>query len=458
MERPRLRFPVSRLDDVLIACDPKQPLDPGDPRYADFSGLRQGAGLASIRRRLLLSPGSGSFHLGCVCGHRGCGKSTELLALKEWADQQGFLALHVETDTHLGLIPLEFSDLFLLAATVVEDGLKRLDCSLPERKVRRVVEWFSEVTQTQRGEVKSELAAEAGAQLGGSAPFGLGKLFARFTAGVKAGTEYITEARRQIRNYPHQLIDMTNDLLSEANRLLAGNGRPRGVLILFDNLDRYEPGQIHRVLFSGSTLVRSMACHALFTIPIDLEYQPPSGAIQDHYGFSTVLPMLALRRKREGWGESVAESAFDDDAVGEVRVALGRRIDINVLFEDPNDVDLLVKMSGGCVRDLMHLVTEAFAHTEDDARVTRGAVQTAIGRMRATYARRLTSEDYQRLAEIARRVPVARDERTGRLLFHRFALEYLDDADQPWVDVHPLVVETEEFRSAYGSSSNIARA
>jgi hypothetical protein len=110
-------------------------------------------------------------------------------------------------------------------------------------------------------------------------------------------------------------------------------------------------------------------------------------------------------------------------------------------------------MSGGCIRDLMHLINLAYSHVLDSSRFTYEAVIRAIRDMRGTYLRRLNKDDYMRLAQIARREAVPRDALTNRLLFNRFALEYLDEEQEPWMDVHPLVIETESFRYAFASLS-----
>ena len=48
-------------------------------------------------------------------------------------------------------------------------------------------------------------------------------------------------------------------------------------------------------------------------------------------------------------------------------------------------MDLLVKMSGGCIRDLMHLVTQSFKQVDGSSRFTNQAVIEAIQEMHATY-------------------------------------------------------------------------
>ena len=344
----------------------------------------------------------------------------------------------------LGLIPLDSYDLFLLTAMAVEKAMQDAGLPLPKKQVEQVVKWFAEMIQEEKETVRSELSLEAGAQLGGGIPL-LGKLFGKFCSAVKTGSQEALTVRQRLRNFPEKLVDLTNELLRVANEKLIENGRRHGLLLLLDNLDRYEPKQIDHVLMRGATLVRRLACHALFTVPIELEYAPPSGPTQDEYGSAFVLPMLALRRRADLWRGTVAESPYNDDAVRTARDALQLRLDVTELFEDARDSDLLVKMSGGCVRDLMHLV--ALAYQQAGEKFTHSAVTAGIKQYRATFVRRLTREDYERLARIAQRESVPRDELTAHLLFHRFALEYAEEGEV-WMDVHPLIVEIEDFQRA----------
>jgi hypothetical protein len=352
----QLTGPITELDLILQACDPGKPLSPGDYRYADFTALRQGVSVAQLEKDLMARREPGQCLHACLSGHRGSGKSTELLFLKQWADERGFFTVRTEVDEALGMIALESADLFLLAARAVEEGMEAAGHPIPSEKLRHIAQWFAEVVQEDEQKTHSELNVEAGIQLGGGVPFSLGKLFAKFTAGLKASSDHAVKTRQKIRNYPDRLADLTHDLLHSANAILHEQGKPRGLLLLFDNLDRYEPEVIDKTLFRGRSLVERLACHAIFTIPIALEYEPLSGAIQDCYGFSLVLPMLGLRHKSDQWGRTVAESKFDAVAIADVRNALKRRIVISALFENGDDADLLIRMSGGCIRDLMHLL------------------------------------------------------------------------------------------------------
>ena len=448
-----ITYPIKDINLVLRACNPAEPLPPGDPRWYDFTSLRGSSVVNRFKRELLASPAAGDYHHRCLCGHRGSGKSTELLLLKDWADKNGFLGVSAEVDVHFGGITLQVSDIFLLAATVVEGSMTGLGSPLPKGKLFQVVRRFADVTEDQKVYANSELSVEAGVQVKSGIPF-LGNLFAKFSSGVKAGSQLATTVRQHMLNYPDTLLDMTNELLDEANKSLMKLNRPNGVLLILDNLDRYEPEQIERLLMQGANLINRMKCHSIFTIPIDVEYNPQKGPIQDNYGPTIVLPMPRIRRESDGWESTVSCSGYDKKALAQLLEALAKRLEIEALFEKSAlaDVELLVKMSGGCMRDLLHLVNIAFQFAGD--RFTHESVIRGIEEYRATLARRLTDEDYRSLALIALRNK-AGDAALRRLLFNRWALSYSGEGGVEWFDVHPLIIETKGFQSAYKGGSKI---
>ena len=447
---PQIQFPITDVHLILRACNAAEPLKAGDKRWYNFTELRHTRVLERLQKVYAGLPASGEFHHRVLCGHRGCGKSTELLRFKSWADEHCFACARIEVDVKLGHVGLEFSDFFLLAATAAEEALSELGSPLPEDAIKPIVEWFGEVTQVDSDHRSSELAVEAEAQIGGKLPLGLGKLAAKFMSGIKAGASHAVTVRQQMRNYPDRLIDLTNALLRQANQQLRELSLPRerGLVFLFDNLDRYDPDDIDKVLMVGSNLLRRLGCHALYTIPIDLEYNPRSGPLRDAYGQPVVLPMIPLRHPGDAWRDSVAETRHDDSALQGMWDCLELRLAVESLFEDPEDARIMIRMCGGCVRDLMHLLTLAYEMSDGDVLSRRG-VEIAVKELRATYSRELSHEDYERLADIAARESVPRDEETLRLLYNRWALEYYDDQSDVWLDVHPLVIEIDEFQDAY---------
>ncbi|MGO9601165.1 MAG: hypothetical protein ACLP7Q_24565 [Isosphaeraceae bacterium] len=457
---PKPEFPVKEIRLVSFACAADEPLTPDDPRRCDFTELRGGSPvIVELADTLEQWPGEGKFHQSLLCGHRGSGKSTELLGLKQWADANKFLCVWIEVDLYFDLTELQYSDIYLLAAESVEKEMRLQGMELPPEKLHDVVTWFAEITEENLEAIKSELKVEAGAEAGGGLSL-LGKLFAKFSASVLAGSERHKKIRQELRQSPNVLISLTNDLLKSANEKLVHSGREQGLLLLFDNLDRYRAEIINDLLLKGGGLVRRLGCHAIFTMPVELRCSAEN-AYWDYFSASVILPMLALRERNNSWNSTVAASSFHSEAVELMTQALARRIDIDVLFEDPADAQLLVKMSGGCMRDLLHLVGVARQKSrsslaEPPGKLTKSGVHHAILEYRYQMAEGLRCEDYERLVAIARRRDQEVqhfDEHALRLLSRRRVLLYRDRENR-WFDVHPLLIEDEGFRNVHDATSS----
>ena len=455
-------YPTSDIRLVVQACRPGDALEPDDPRYFDLAQLRQGSSVvAELAGALEQQLEPGHFHRGLLSGHRGSGKSTELFQLKAWANAHDWVCLWVEVDTYLDNTQLEFSDLFLLAAQSVVRQMEELKMPLPPEKLKRVEEWFAEITKQDMETVKSEIALSTTAEAGGGLPF-LGKLIANFTAGVKANSDHQLEVRRTFRQEPLQLITYVNDLLKTANQQLQASSdadlrRANGLLLVFDNLDRYEVKAIEDLLTQGATLMRHLQCHTIYTIPVELRCRTKN-VYWDEFEPSVILPMPALRRREDLWDATVETSPFDESAVDSMVDLLKKRLDVEALFERPADVRLLAKMSGGCVRDLMHLVTAArkksVVSLSDPPlqQITASGVTRAIQEVRANRVEGVLEGHYERLVKIAGRKPEAQQMDEAALVFlsQRRILQYGDETGH-WIDVHPLLVETEGFRRVHAA-------
>jgi hypothetical protein len=442
-------FPVPHLDNIAVACRPEMPLPAGDERYCRLDSLRQQGGLAQLKAQMRTVPAETNFLHRCICGHRGSGKSTELIAFEQWARDNHYFPIRVDVDERLGLIALEAADLFLLAAIVVDEKVRPEGCPELHAARKDVAQWFAERVVEDSNTRESTLALEASAQLKAKL-LDLAELGSKFTAGIKGNSSHAEKVRERLRNFPDALIDRAGALLDQANACLAQQGFGRGALLIFDNLDKFPPQHIDQALYKSHGLMQQLRCNVVYVIPISLEYQPLSGPIQDCYGQNVVLPMLNLRPTGSGWRATVQESNYDPEAIAQMRQVLEKRIVVSELLERPDDADWLVRLSGGCLRDLLHFVSEAVWQVEeDDSKLTHRALRRAVQTYRASCQRRLDEADFDALAAIAEKqaeqVPV---ERRRRLLYERFALEYLDENLQPWVDIHPLILEMEPFRDA----------
>jgi len=423
--------PAKRIMDAIRLCRPDEPLAAGDPRYQDFSSIR---GIA-LEKRIglhLESYAKGDEYVYiALAGHRGSGKSTELYRVQRWAESHDYVTICTSVTDELDPIEVDYSDLLLLVARLVESEFRKREWSLDAKTLQYIQRWFMQVTNIQETQLEASIGARG--ELGVEIPI-FAKLMLALTSSIRAGGTAKTEIRQTVQRYPKALVENINYLLDSAYDTLRQE-KKRGLLVVFDNLDKYQPEVADRLLLQGADILRGVRCHTIYTVPISLIYNPIRDAVPDRF-VTEVLPMI---RVRERSGDPC------EDGIECLKEALQRRVDIPSLFDQPALVRELALLSGGCIRDLMHLTQEALLVSEQ--RVDGPAVERAARKLRSQFAREIGPEQYALLARVHLKKTIANDEQHRRLLFRRFALEY-DYTEERWADVHPLVIGIREFQDA----------
>jgi hypothetical protein len=114
-------------------------------------------------------------------------------------------------------------------------------------------------------------------------------------------------------------------------------------------------------------------------------------------------------------------------------------------FDDRETIRLLVRKSGGHVRDLLRLIRTCFSLLDED-RISRAVAEQAVQEVAAEYRRLVQQSDWPDLLAIDRSLGEEKDrtERRLRLLYDLVLLEY----NNYWWRSHPLVRELPPYRAA----------
>jgi hypothetical protein len=125
-----------------------EPLKPGDPRYVDLSAGQATRDLVLLRQYVEgQSADDRRYALAAFSGHRGCGKTTQLLRLQRDLAPR-FTSIHVYADETLLQDPdLDYPDLMLWLVDQLAREFDRLGHRLDERLLTDVAEWFAARTE-----------------------------------------------------------------------------------------------------------------------------------------------------------------------------------------------------------------------------------------------------------------------------------------------------------------------
>lgn len=422
---------ATTLEEATEALDFVRPLKSGDPRWKDLNPAR-GGDVARIIERYLTRAVPGRFQHVVFASHRGAGKSTELFRLAHDLREK-FFCLYLEANVEMDANSIEMEDLLLVLARKVEATLREDGRPLASEVLDRVNGWFRETIRTTSVGKDYVAHVETEAKSGLEIPF-LASLLAKVTALFKVESKHRTEVKELLRQYPGTLMDVVNQLLDAANQAL---GEGRELLVIIDNLDRYHPKVIDELLVRGGDRFRELKTNLILTPPISLVYRPETGALGDYFHVE-IMPSVRLRGPKDAY----------DTLTGEgpklLLEALGRRIDLDKLTPDQAARDRLVIASGGSIRELLEVTSDATLLADGEL-LGREDVERAIKRRRDRIRDKINANGWlDALVDVARSHQISSDDAYLSLLHHRLAFKYNEEG---WYDVHPLAYEIDEFRA-----------
>jgi len=440
--------PARTLRDAYNAVDPAVPLPSGDPRYVDCTDVRGDRDVVQRMLKTITWADSNTAQL--LTGHRGCGKSTELLRLKARLEEAGYAVIYFEADEDLDVNDIVYSDLLLAIARRIESELRQeYSIELDAKLLENVQRWFADVLYTEEDwrQVQRELEAEAA--LGVGLPEGVplvARLLARITGQIKTGRDVREEIRHKLDPQISLLIENINLLILRATERLRRQER-RGLVLLIDNLDRITLRQLNTGRTSHEALyvdhgeqLRTLACHVVYLIPISMIYSTIASELTDFFPHCWFIPMIKIAQ---------SEGGDHTEGLTRLREMLARRINLDALFTS-EAVDYLCRASGGHPRDLMRLVTYACIRAPKEhwpQPVDLKMARRAEGELVEEYSRLIPEAHYQKLARVHLRHAVENDADHQLMLSNLSVLEYLN-GPSPWHDVHPAVCRLPKFQEA----------
>lgn len=430
----RFRFPVTDARHIRAVCDPTAALRAEEQAalHEDLSSVRGGAKFAQIARRLRQAVGSHHARE-LVTGHAGSGKSTELLRLaaelrKPDPDGKYFHVVYLDADRSLSPWNLRLPQILVaLVAGLEREGRVDLKKTKSASKLSQILKGIAKATSK---ELARRIEEDAGIPI----------LSAALQANQEMSAAFGTEGLQQ----RDRLLEHTRQLLLEVRQQLPAE--VLDIAFVVDNLEKLperiiEGESLHETLFVRELTTLDLPAHLVLTYPISLNFDSHEFGQAYRGAHRTTLPMVAVRKSpRE------IERVPDEAGVAALLRLIRRRVS-DQLFEGEAVLREVIRLSGGCVRDVMRLLGEL--PIVADPPFTVQAVQQAATEFRNDYTRLLQGKPYvQHLPYIAVRgsIPPELEPRWQReVLLGQIVLEYNSEV---WFDVHPLVRDTPTYKAS----------
>jgi hypothetical protein len=440
--------PATDLKDAYNAVT-LDPLQSGDPRYVDCSPARGEDGdiVNTLEWRI---DNSKSPMTQLISGHRGCGKSTELLRLAKGLEDKKFLVVYFPADEDLDVGDLVYTDLLVAIIKRLERALAKKDIQIDPRLMKGILMWFAEVVYESDNEETITKTLDTDFELGLKAPVFLpliAKMFAKITGQIRTGQKSRQMIRERLEPQVYQLIARMNEFIQAALPEVKRKGF-RDIVLIIDNLDRIvlrtQDGGVGRTTHDALYLdhaeqLKALDAYMIYTVPISMFYSPKETQLTGAFPNYAVLPMIKVQEK---------DGKPCEMGIDLLSKVAAERVDIQHLFAR-DVVKHLAEKSGGVLREFVRLL----AYTIELAQANGGKTpieqtlaERAFRRLVTEYGRMVPDEHFGLLAKVAKNKQVRNDTLHQAMLYNLSVLEYMNGG--LWFDVHPAVKELAEFKDA----------
>lgn len=433
---------VLDIDRFYRSCNPTKTLDKGKPEdiqlYVDFSSVRGGQIIDRLTRRISRClPEESCCQL--FTGHIGCGKSTELLALKANLENIGFHVVYFDSSASLNLANVDVTDILLAITHKVIESLKQnritFKSSSFQSLFQDIKKFFPSIDMT----------------LGVELSLGIAKI----TAQTKDSPALRNELKRYLEPRTTQLLTAINrDILIPAKKELRTLDK-KGLVVIVDNLEKMDNtlrvgdySQAENLFVHRGDKLKQLNCHTIYTMPLVLRYSDFITNLRDLFGQRPEnLPMVPVRLKNGseyGEGIRLLEEMVMRRAFPGVNWEQSQRL-ITQIFDNTETFRRLCLVSGGHVRNLLRLICSCM--DREDPPISSKCLEKVIKEEQNSFLS-IDNKEWDLLRQIAKQKYIGGEQEDQdeyhRFIRHLLVFEYHLE-DESWFDINPILAERKEM-------------
>jgi len=349
-------------------------------------------------------------------GHRGCGKSTELLHLMGNAEiQKKYWPINFSIREETDIIDIDFRDVLLALGGRLYREYRKNGGDLSEKLLKELDGW--------KGRVEKKVTTILDGRLSN---FELGASIDAFfaNAGLKMKLEPATrvELRQTVETDITGLIAIINHIVAAIY-----STERRIPLILIDDTDKPDLERARTIFHDRREIMLQPNCAIVYTVSSALFYSKEFDAIRDQALF---LPNINLHPTQQP--DNHLATGYET-----LKRFVSVRMDLGLIQSDA--LELAITYSGGVFRELARVLRTSIgnARRRKAAQIEACDVEWSANEIRNEYRRILDREDMKFLKKIKDSKNLEYHERLRPLLQLLAVLEYRDEEN--WCDVHPVL-------------------
>lgn len=405
------------------------PIDEKNEFYTDFSGFRKGFNEKKIFKHLNINPTtkecnkiSQTLKL-FLSGHRGTGKTTELLKLKNEIDETTcyFTVFCDLSDEELDVNNIDFIDIVILILEKLIEALKEKKIDIPKANIEPFYEWYNQIIT----EINKQTDESASIEVEGKVGIDLFSLFSLVskTKGKLSGSNSTKESIRTV--FKNKFSDFSlkfNEFILDIKDYLQKNEISKDLLFIIDGFEKIGSFEDRKkILIDNSNKFVEIKANMIITLPIELFSEV--GRLKE-FAKHISFPLITL----------------DDKSKEKFKEFIYKRINKN-LFENEKTVEQIISYGAGSPRETLKIISNAYIEAEDEI-IDLISVKNAQKSISEEMIKYLNTSEISLLKQVRNNNKIPFSEDLAKLLVKKVILEYDDGLEK---QINPILLDNEDF-------------
>ncbi len=349
-------------------------------------------------------------------GHRGCGKSTELLHLLSKPEiQKKYWPINFSIREEADIIDLDFRDVLLAIGSRLFREYRKKGGELPEQLLKELYSW--------QGKIEKEVSTIfEGRNSAAELETSINTFFINAGLKIKLEPKTRVQLRQVVETNITGLIGVINHI---ATTIYAQEHLIP--LILIDDMDKPNLEKARAIFHDRREIMMQPNCAIVYTVSSALFYSKEFDAIRDQAFF---LPNIYLH-------PPMKPEVHHEEGYQTLRKFVHMRM-ISDLIED-SALEQAVTYSGGVFRELARIIRTAIgrARRRKAVQMDSADIEWAATEIRNEYRRILDKDDIKLLKRVGENNHLEYNDRMTPLMQLLALLEYRDGEN--WCDIHPVL-------------------
>lgn len=249
---------------------------------------------------------------------------------------------------------------------------------------------------------------------------------------LKAGDESKITIRKEIEPRLSILIGMMNDMVSDVNKQLRQSFN-KELLVIIEDMDKLDLEEARHLFVLHRRPLISLKMKMIISFPIHMVYTADFRLLQDDFDKCVLYSMIKVNN---------SDYTRYEPGIAVMKQIVERRMNLDLIEADA--LDYFVIKSGGAIRDLFYMLSEAaldeLGLDDRQPKITYELAKNVVVRLKSEYERNITSEEqYKKLIEIYKEPHLTNtDAELSKLLQTLSVIEYNGER---WCGVHPVLVD-----------------